>query len=61
MNINRSGTRREELQVNPDVLQKTWILRKLLQPMEEIQAMEFLLDRLKATKNNGEFFDAMRR
>ncbi len=61
ININRSGTRREELLVSQDVLQKVWILRKLLQPMEEIQAMEFLLDRLKATKNNAEFFDAMKR
>ncbi len=61
ININRSGTRREELLVNPDALQKMWILRKLLQPMDEIQAMEFLLDRLKATKLNNEFFDAMKR
>ena len=61
ININRSGTRREELLVSPDALQKMWILRKLLQPMEEIQAMEFLLDRLKATKANSEFFDAMKR
>ncbi|MDJ0863559.1 MAG: transcription termination factor Rho [Gammaproteobacteria bacterium] len=61
ININRSGTRREELLVTPDALQKMWILRKLLQPMDEIQAMEFLLDRLKATKTNSEFFDAMKR
>ncbi len=61
ININRSGTRREELLVSPDALQKMWILRKLLQPMEEIQAMEFLLDRLKATKANSQFFDAMKR
>ncbi|MCP4042789.1 MAG: transcription termination factor Rho [Gammaproteobacteria bacterium] len=61
ININRSGTRREELQIGQAILQKTWILRKLLQPMEEIQAMEFLLDRLKATKNNAEFFSSMRR
>ncbi len=61
ININRSGTRREELLVSPDALQKMWILRKLLQPMEEIQAKEFLLDRLKATKANSEFFDAMKR
>ena len=61
ININRSGTRKEEYLVQPDVLQKVWILRKLLQPMDEIQAMEFLLDRLKATKANDEFFDAMKR
>lgn len=61
ININRSGTRREELLVNPDELQKMWILRKLLHPMEEIAAMEFLLDRLKITKTNAEFFDSMKR
>ena len=61
ININRSGTRKEELLLSPDILQKTWILRKLLQPMDEVQAMEFLLERVKATKTNGEFFDSMRR
>ena len=61
ININRSGTRKEELLLAPDILQKTWILRKLLQPMDEIQAMEFLLERVKATKLNAEFFDSMRR
>ena len=61
ININRSGTRREELLTSPDILQKIWILRKLLHPMEEIAAMEFLLDRLKVTKTNSEFFDAMKR
>ncbi|MEM7466519.1 MAG: transcription termination factor Rho [Pseudomonadota bacterium] len=61
VNINRSGTRREELLTKPDELQKIWILRKLLHPMEEIAAMEFLLERLKATKNNAEFFDSMKR
>ncbi len=61
MIINRSGTRREELLLNPEVLQKAWILRKLLYPMDEIQAMEFLLDKMKQTKNNAEFFDLMRR
>ncbi|MGC9184582.1 MAG: transcription termination factor Rho, partial [Thiomonas sp.] len=59
--INRSGTRREELLLKPEVLQKAWILRKLLYPMDEIQAMEFLLDKMKQTKNNAEFFDLMRR
>jgi transcription termination factor Rho len=61
INIDRSGTRREELLTKPDDLQKIWILRKLLHPMEEVVAMEFLLDRLKATKTNAEFFDAMKR
>ena len=61
VNINRSGTRREEILTKPDELQKVWILRKLLHPMEEIAAMEFLLERLKATKNNADFFDAMKR
>ncbi|MEM7406155.1 MAG: transcription termination factor Rho [Pseudomonadota bacterium] len=61
ININRSGTRREELLTKPDELQKVWILRRLLQPMEDIQGMEFLMDRLKATKVNQEFFDSMKR
>jgi transcription termination factor Rho len=61
INIPRSGTRREELLTKPDELQKCWILRKLLHPMEEVQAMEFLLDRLKVTKTNNEFFDSMKR
>ena len=60
-NINRSGTRREELLTRPDELQKMWILRKLLHPMDELAAMEFLLERLKGTKNNAEFFDSMKR
>ncbi len=61
ININRSGTRREEFLTSPDELQKMWILRKLLNPMDELQAMEFLLDKLKATKTNAEFFDSMKR
>ena len=61
ININRSGTRREEKLTGDQDLQKIWILRKLLHPMEELAAMEFLLERLKATKNNAEFFDAMKR
>ena len=59
--INRSGTRREELLMDEGTLQKTWILRKLLHPMDEIAAMEFLMDKLKDTKTNDQFFDAMRR
>ena len=61
INIDRSGTRREELLTSPEELQKIWILRKLLHPMDEVAAMEFLSDRLKATKTNAEFFDAMKR
>ncbi len=61
INLNRSGTRREELLTDPKELQKMWILRKLLHPMDELAAMEFMLDKLKATKNNGEFFDSMKR
>ena len=61
ININRSGTRREELLTGEDELQKMWILRKLLHPMEELGAMEFLLERLKATKCNADFFEAMKR
>ncbi len=61
ININPSGTRREELLIKPDVLQKIWILRKLLHDMDELQAMEFLLDKMRQTKNNAEFFDMMKR
>jgi transcription termination factor Rho len=61
MNINRSGTRREELLAPPDELQKMWILRKLLHPMDELEAIEFLLERLKVTKTNIEFFESMKR
>ena len=61
ININRSGTRREELIVPPDELQKMWILRKILHPMDELAAIEFLIDRLKIHKTNEEFFDAMKR
>ncbi|WP_079433680.1 transcription termination factor Rho [Zoogloea sp. LCSB751] len=61
INVNRSGTRREELLLKADVLQKVWVLRKLLYGMDDIDAMEFLLDKIKATKSNNEFFDAMRR
>ncbi len=61
ININRSGTRREELLLAPDELQKTWILRKLLHQMDELEASEFLIEKLRSTKNNAEFFDSMRR
>jgi transcription termination factor Rho len=59
--INKSGTRREELLLKAEILQKSWILRKLLYPMDEIDAMEFVLDKMKSTKNNHDFFDMMRR
>jgi transcription termination factor Rho len=61
INVNRSGTLREELLLKQDVLQKMWVLRKLLYNMDDLEAMEFLLDKIKATKNNAEFFDSMRR
>jgi transcription termination factor Rho len=61
INVNRSGTRREELLIEQPVLQKVWVLRKLLFPMDELEAAEFLIDKLKATKSNAEFFDSMRR
>ncbi len=60
INVNRSGTRRKELLMKSDILQKVWVLRKLLYGMDDIDAMEFLLDKVRATKNNAEFYDAMR-
>ena len=59
--VNLSGTRREDLLIEPDLLQKIWILRKLIHPMDEIAAMEFLLDKMKQTKSNDEFFASMKR
>jgi transcription termination factor Rho len=61
ININRSGTRREDLLLTPEELHRTWILRKILQPMDECDAIEFLLERMKNHKTNAEFFDAMKR
>jgi len=61
IDITRSGTRREELLAPQDELQKMWILRKIIHPMGEIEAMEFLIDKLSMTKTNDEFFDAMKR
>ena len=61
ININRSGTRREELLTDAEELQKLWILRKFLHAMDDLDAMEFLLGRLQQTKTNNEFFDAMKR
>ncbi len=61
INVNRSGTRREEKLMKPDELQKVWILRKILHPMDDMAASEFLLDRLQSTKTNAEFFETMKR
>jgi transcription termination factor Rho len=61
LNVNRSGTRREELLIAPEILPKVWILRKLLFGMDELEATEFLLDKLRGTKNNDEFFNSMKK
>jgi transcription termination factor Rho len=61
VNINRSGTRKEELITDQGELAKMWILRKLLHPMDELASIEFLLDKMKDTKSNSEFFEAMKR
>jgi transcription termination factor Rho len=61
LNVNRSGTRREELLIKPELLQKVWVLRKMMFGMDELEATEFLLDKLKATKNNNEFFESMKK
>src|SRR3989440_3094643 len=61
INVNRSGTRREELLIEKDILQKIGGLRKVLYPMDELEATEFLVDKLRGTKNNADFFDSMRR
>ena len=61
ININRSGTRKEEYLVVPEELQKMWILRKVLHPMDELAAIEFLLNKLQDTKTNVKFFEAMKR
>jgi transcription termination factor Rho len=61
ININRSGTRREELLTNPDELKMMWILRKLVHEMDELAAMEFLQDKIKSTRTNDEFFGLMKR
>ena len=61
ININRSGTRREELLIPQEQLQRIWVLRKLLYPMDDLEAMEFMLDKLRVTKSNLAFFDSMRR
>ncbi len=61
INIRRSGTRREDLLMSEDELQRVWILRKLLHDMEDTAAIEFLIDKIKQHKTNNEFFDSMKR
>ncbi|ALM83770.1 MULTISPECIES: transcription termination factor Rho [Alcaligenaceae] len=61
INLNKSGTRREELLIRPELLQKTWVLRKFIHDMDEIQAMEFIMDKMRATKTNDQFFDMMKK
>lgn len=61
IDFNRSGSRKEDLLTSPEELQKMWILRKILHPMDEIDAIEFLIDKMAMTKTNDEFFDAMKR
>jgi len=61
ININRSGTRKEELLTVPEELQKMWVLRKVLHPMDELAAVEFLLKKMQDTKTNAQFFEAMKR
>ncbi|OWT65738.1 transcription termination factor Rho [Candidimonas nitroreducens] len=61
INLNKSGTRREELLIKPELLQKIWVLRKFIHDMDEVEAMEFILDKIRATKTNAEFFDMMKR
>lgn len=61
INLNKSGTRREELLINPILVQKIWVLRKFIHEMDEVQSIEFILDKMRATKTNSEFFDMMKR
>ena len=61
IDFNRSGTRKEDLLTSPEELQKMWILRKILNPMGEVEAMEFLIDKLMVAKTNEEFFEVMKR
>jgi len=61
INLNKSGTRREELLIKPELLQKIWVLRKFINDMDEVEAMDFIIDKMRATKNNSEFFDMMKK
>jgi transcription termination factor Rho len=59
IDINRSGTRKEELLLNPDDINRIWIMRKVIQPLSTIDAMEFLMEKIKDTKNNLDFLASM--
>ncbi|AIL32590.1 transcription termination factor Rho [Basilea psittacipulmonis] len=61
INLNKSSTRREELLLPPEILQKVWVLRKFIHDMDEVEAMEFIIDKIRATKTNDEFFDMMKK
>ena len=61
INLKKSGTRREELLIKPELLQKIWVLRKFIHDMDEVESMEFILDKMRSTKNNAEFFDMMKK
>ena len=61
VHINKSGTRREDLLMDPEELQKMWVLRKVVHDMDEIAAVEFLLNKMKDTKTNNEFFESMKK
>jgi len=61
INVNRSGTRKEDLLIEPDELQKIWVLRKVLHPMDEVAAIELLIGKMQDTKTNVKFFDALKR
>ena len=61
INLNKSGTRREELLIKPDLLPKIWVLRKFIHDMDDVEAMEFILDKMRTTKNNNEFFELMKK
>lgn len=61
INLNKSGTRREELLIKPELLQKIWVLRKFIHDMDDVDAMEFIQDKIRATKTNSEFFDMMKK
>ncbi|MDY0273618.1 MAG: transcription termination factor Rho, partial [Advenella sp.] len=61
INLNKTGTRREELLMKPETLQKVWVLRKFIHEMDEVESMEFIMDKIRATKNNDQFFDMMKK
>ncbi|AFZ82650.1 transcription termination factor Rho [Candidatus Kinetoplastidibacterium crithidiae] len=61
INLNKSGTRREELLVKQDILQKIWVLRKFIHDMDDIEAIEFILDKMRSTKTNLDFFEMMKK